>query len=398
MVANKKGKVILLTKRKKSKNKFLVVFFVSVLLLFSLISVIYSNRYVIAGVNKINDFIETEGIIVRNEQVITSPYKGKIEYLVKSGERVRVGTPLFKVITDFEAKKKIEEDILLLKKQLEDEKNSSIPVIEAINKSIIELEKNLYNNNGKAESKSKLKTKLKALYDEKEKMLKERQKNIEIIEGKILELEKKLNVIEPLITSPVAGTVSFSIDGLEEILRIENKKAIENFDIFSLNINNNPEQKGFVEENDKVLKIIDNFNMYILADCKGAKLKIGKLYKIELSSGKNFEARLESVFDNGRAIFYINQDLPELYDQRKEKIKIILKNYEGITLPKSAIIRLGDKDGVYVKEKNRINFKPVDVICEEGGNVIVDGLKPGDIILVKRGFLWNFRQLLMNLL
>ncbi|MGB9840716.1 HlyD family efflux transporter periplasmic adaptor subunit, partial [Thermovenabulum sp.] len=156
------------------------------------------------------------------------------------------------------------------------------------------------------------------------------------------------------------------------------------------------EKKDYVEENEKVLKIIDNFNIYILAECKEKNLKKGRFYNMESSSGENFSAKLEKILGNGRLLFFVNEDLPGLYEKRKEKFKIILKGYEGITLPKSAIIRVGDKDGVFIKERDKLIYKPVEVIFEEGENVVVGGLKPGDIILVKRGLLWNIKEALMN--
>lgn len=391
------SKVVILKRRKKSGKSFIIYFFLCFLLIFFLLSFIFSNKYVIAGINRVSDFMQTEGIIIKNEKVITSPYRGKIEYLVKSGERVRVGTPLFKVITDFEMTKKIEEDVSNLKKQLEDEKNSSIPVLETLNKSIDELEKNLYSGKGKDEDKLKLKAKLKSLYEERERLLKERQKNIEIIQENISELENKRSLIEPVIYSPISGIVSFCLDGFEEKLSLGKEDELGKIDFFSVNnMDTNIEKKDYVEENEKVLKIIDNFNIYILAECKEKNLKKGRFYNMESSSGENFSAKLEKILGNGRLLFFVNEDLPGLYEKRKEKFKIILQGYEGITLPKSAIIRVGDKDGVFIKERDKLIYKPVEVIFEEGENVVVGGVKPGDIILVKRGLLWNFKEVLMN--
>ena len=55
-------------------------------------------------------------------------------------------------------------------------------------------------------------------------------------------------------------------------------------------------------------------------------------------------------------------------------------------IPKNALFFNDGERGVYVLERGERRFKPVEIVAEDENNIIVNGLKQGDkILLNKRG-------------
>lgn len=84
--------------------------------------------------------------------------------------------------------------------------------------------------------------------------------------------------------------------------------------------------------------------------------------------------------------FSINTDLDSLLDSRKIDLEVIVGTHKGCMIPKEGIFYDNGVEGVYVFERGEKCFKPVELVVEDEDNIIVNGIKQGDkILLNKRG-------------
>lgn len=233
-------KVVSIRPKKLNSSKYVligVMLAAALTLIFLLLNHFYFNIYTVAE-GTIQKTLPADALIIKKEAVVTSPADGKLQMLVKPGERVRVGTPLFMVITDLKQKENYEKQISELQdsiKDLRDNLNSSIP-LSVINKSINDTTKKLKDAiaQGQLDKVKALKSELARLMNEKQKQIQYSETNLKAMEKSINELKNKLSSVELLVNAPEAGMVSFNIDGFENILTTDRIKSISSFQLQSI--------------------------------------------------------------------------------------------------------------------------------------------------------------------
>ena len=151
--------------------------------------------------------------------------------------------------------------------------------------------------------------------------------------------ELKLN--SEYVTAPMSGVVSYRVDNLEETLTPNsfqnlNKNFLEDLNLITGQIVTTSNQMG---------KVINNYECYIatIVDSKEAKeTKTGKKVTLRLSTQDEISAIIEyiAVQEDGTIliVFKINECVEKLIDYRKISFDIIWWKYEGLKVPKSAII------------------------------------------------------------
>ncbi|HHW02955.1 MAG TPA: hypothetical protein GXX35_09105 [Thermoanaerobacterales bacterium] len=394
------SKVVPLRPKKRISSKYLLAGAMAavVLTLMLLFNRYYFNTYTVVE-GTVQKSLYADALIIKKETVITSPADGKLQLLVKPGERVRVGTPLFMVITDLDQKEKYEKQISELQgsiKDLQNDLNSHIP-LNVINKSIDDTTKKLKEAiaQGQFDKVRDLKSELARLMKEKQKQIQSGQTNIKAMEKTVDELKKKLSSVELLVNAPEAGMVSFNIDGYENVLTVDCVKNISSSQLQSIK-GQEPEQviPSYATVRRPVLKIVDNFSYYMAVDIKNATLKEGKNYNIVIKTSdfsKKIPAELVDIHENDRVgIFLIEKDLPEIINFRRVDVEIITQTATGSIIPLSGIVNVDGSEGVYLLDgRNRV-FRAVKIIASDGSNAVVEGLKLGDRILIdKKGLTWK---------
>lgn len=394
-------KVVSIRPKKLNSSKYVligVMLAAALTLIFLILNRFYFNIYTVAE-GTIQKTLPADALIIKKEAVVTSPADGKLQMLVKPGERVRVGTPLFMVITDLKQKENYEKQISELQdsiKDLRDSLNSSIP-LSVINKSINDTTKKLKDAiaQGQLDKVKALKSELARLMKEKQKQIQYNETNLKAMEKSINELKNKLSSVELLVNAPEAGMVSFNIDGFENILTTDRIKSISSFQLQSIK-SQVPEREipPAAGINKPVLKIVDNFSWYLAVDIKNAELRTGKNYDIIIKKSpvnEKIRAKLVDIHENNTVgIFLIEKDLPEIMKFRRVNVEIIIQTATGNMVPLSAIVNVDGNEGVYLLEGRSKVFRPVKIIADDGFNVIVEGLKLGDRILIdKKGLIWK---------
>lgn len=332
----------------------------------------------------------SEALVVKHETVVNAPTDGQVNSLVKSGERVRVNTPLFTIVNDDEQKKLYQQQITELEskiRELENSADSNIPV-SLINKSIEDVAEELKNamSKGEYDKVGPLKEKLSKLNKQKQERIEADELNINAIKQKVKELKNNLRKVELLVTAPTSGIISFNIDGYENFFDPENLTDVSLSQIKSLEIHEQENMtSNFIQANTPVIKIIDNFNFYLLLKIDKS-MKQGKNYEIVINdSGERARAKLVSIYgDEPVGIFLINKDIKELIDLRKINVQVFTQIDSGNIIPVSGLFENDDKvKGVYILKRGRKIFKPVDVVSKDEDNIIVNGLQKGDKIKLK---------------
>lgn len=383
-------KVVYLRPKKKS---FVSIRMLLILMIIGTMAFII-NRYfhvktctVTKGV--INESYFTDAIIIKNETPISSPTNGKLQLLVKPGERVRVGTPLFIITIDEKQKELYQKEIAEIEDKivnLQDDIGSSSISLNLLNKSVESTTEKLKDatDSGEFDRVKSLKDELLRLTEEKQKILEYNESNINILEQQLKNLRKKLSEMDIVTYAPEAGVVSFNLDGYEDLLVADRVKDLTYTQLQAVTEDETGKDlPKNIKVNQPVVKIIDNFSWYIAVKLE-KQLDEGKNYNINIDKDKRLKARLMHISKEGNiGFFLINTGLEGLLDPRKVRVEIVTATHSGSIIPTTALFFKEGKEGVYILERGKKRFKPIEIIAKNESKMIVNELKPGDKIIVQ---------------
>lgn len=352
-------------------------------------TVTYGN--VILGFN-------TKAYIIKDEMIIKAPFDGRVEKLVKEGERVSKGRAILEIYSssfDEEKLRQLEAVESELKKQ-----DTNIPFYKDLQKidEMIKKEQDNYKEALKkdAELAKKILRRIDSLKAKKEEILKKGPlvlQNIESLKEQKEYLEKYISDNTVTINSPEAGIISYTFEGVEDILNTKNM-----FDLKIPKLSNlvfeNKEVSGKVKEGQPVVKIVDNFDWYlavILEDKQASLLKEESGIKILFSDYPNeMRGRVIKVYKGDDKLYVgiikMIDEYPDFYKKSKADVEIKLKECWGLKIPVSAIAVENGKEGVWVL-KDRTSkpvFKEIEIEISDGSYAIVKGLKIYDRVLLQK--------------
>lgn len=384
-------KVVYLRPKKKSFKLIHIVMLIFCIVVFVLLIRYFSKKTYIIEEGNLQKSFTSNAVIIRQEKLVKAPAEGKLEIFVDPGNRVRVGDPLFKVIYDVkkykECKKQIvevEDKIKAVKDKQNQQKMQSI-----LDKSIEDMTKSLQDaiSKGDFNKVDNIKSEIIRLKKEKDKRNKIREKNIKTMQKSLQDLKTDLQSTRHIVCAPISGIVSYDIDGMEELLSPNNMQNIT-YDVIknisTKKLNTKKEKISFVDSNQPVLKIIDNFSYYIAVPMK-IKLQEGKNYVVEFTGfDKTAKGKLIQTANKSKTlgIFRLNSDIEELLNERKVEVEVLIDNFYGKIVPVDGLVTLEGQEGVYLIQRRNQVFKPVKVIAKNDEYAIVEGLKIGDKILL----------------
>ena len=350
-------------KRKISKSKVIAA---TVIFAIILIYVIYYTVKLVQ--NPTNTFIVTNGkisqeendigYIVREETVIKGQnYKNGMAKIKNEGEKVAKGDSVFRYYSSGEEnlKSKIAEldveiqelmqnekgnypsDAKLLESQIEKELDSICQVNNA--QKIQEYKKSINTYiTRKAKLSSPSNTKLKELLNQRE------------------EYENKLNSDSENVNATESGIVSYRVDGLENVLTVDDFSKLNNSFLQELNLKTGQT----VASSEEMGKIINNYECYIVFNSntnEAKNSKAGDTLKIRLQNSDAVKATIENIIDeeNGSKTIAIKitNDVEKLISYRKISFDIIWWDAEGFRIPNEAI---KEKDGLAYVVRNRNGY------------------------------------------
>ena len=360
--------------KNKKMNKRIIVYFIFFFIVFYILLSIYllvktPNETIMVDNGTLTLEEASTGYIIREETVLKGEnYKNGLTPIVIEGERAAKGQTVFRYsgMEEEETKEKIAEinakiqealakqpniltttDIKILEKQIDEKsqnlrKLTDVSIISEYKKEIEEI----LNKEAKiAGSQSKSGAYIGQLAKEKE------------------EYENKLTSDSEYIQTPMAGVVSYRVDGLEDILSVNDfstitKDFLENLELKTGKIVSTSNESG---------KIINNFKCYIatVLESEAANTaEIGNKVKITLSSGNEMNGEIKYITKEDKnevlVIIEIKQLTQELIEHRKISINITWWSSSGYKVPNSSVLE--DENGLkYVIKRNAGQDKKVIV-------------------------------------
>ena len=354
---------------KKIKYSNLLVLGIFIYIIFNFLSSIIGKNIqtLVLENEKAEMKISRKCLIVRDEYLLKSNVGGKLNLLVKEGEKITKSQEVANIYGDVDYN--IDEKISDLNEEIEKIKKGEINIskddISNFNKEIESTVSNIQLDLlNKDYSKIKeYKETLNKYVQDKNKLVNNGIDSAKLAvkedEKKILENQKANNV--STYESSISGIISYKYDGKEEKYNYNNLENITKSDIEKekneyKSVENNSDK---IKEDSVILRVINNHNSYIYTYVdKNEKKYFEENESIVLRSGDNeIQATVYKVYeenDNFIAIFKINNQNIGIYDTRVEEFDIIYKQIEGIKIPKYAIKNIDGKEGVYVvSEENK---------------------------------------------
>ncbi|MDR3344417.1 MAG: hypothetical protein LBT21_02305 [Oscillospiraceae bacterium] len=135
-------------------------------------------------------------------------------------------------------------------------------------------------------------------------------------------------------------------------------------------------------------KLVTGFIWYFAAAASpedSQRLKVGEIYPVilEQNGGKRITLTLESIGiqENGQIplVFSCSAQDEQLLRLRVTQLHIILKEAEGLLVPRSAIHVLDGETGVFVRIGNKIRFRRALVRCSGDDYVVVKALTQAEL-------------------
>lgn len=300
------------------------------------------------------------GYIIRNETVIPSEdNENGILQIKTDGQRVAKGDTVLRYYGGEEAN--IQKDItdidVQIQKILEDSKsevNSDIKALVTQAKTQLD---ELYKNN-ELQKIQEYKKDVSTTIAKKAKIIGTSTDNASL--SNLIKqreaLEGQLNTESIELKATESGMVSYRVDGLEEILKIDDFSYLNKDFLEGLNLKTGQ----IIASNEKTVKIIDNFEGYIavvLNSNQAKDARIGDKVNLILSNMKEIKATVSYINvendDSRTIVFKITKGIEELIKYRKISLDVEWWSYEGWRVPNSSILVENGKEYVV---RNRAGY------------------------------------------
>lgn len=382
-------------KRKYTKILTLMVF-VYIILQLSMTFLGKNVNTMVLKSEKVDGKIKTKGLVIREEYVLTSESSGKLELLVKEGEKVKKEQKLANIYSG-KVDSSINTEIEVLNEEINDIKSGENNISkEEIKKLNLDIEKissdmrlNIVDDNYKSIDKKDIDKKI----SDRNRLLNNSidSKNLESKENnkKILttKLDKNLNTI----ISNISGIISYKADGNEDKYGLENIEQITKEDINKADNKYEEVSKDGenIKENQSIVRLVGD-NNYVAICIENKELEnfeINNKIKLKYSKYEN-DAIVYKIYpkdDYCVIILKISNQNVGIYDTRVEEFDIIYKQTEGLKVPKSSVEIIDGKQGVYVVNPETKNAQFIElqgIVYEEDDFVYIDYYK-NDINQIK---------------
>lgn len=387
-------------------KKILMTLFCVFVFLFAAINTVkyFYNPYEYETVyeSTVDDAIETDATVFRNEKVITSDEKGIGVYAVKNGSKVAKDAVVIDYFSDKESAS-ANEQIQTLKNKIAKLNEIEVQsgnyaadydiITSNVTNSLIDYEESLEKEDF-----------AQAALDNEElfyAMCKVGVTNgtIKNIPDKLKSLNDELSTLEKSyskgsessVTSDYSGYFVNSTDGYESSIDIDKVKE--------LSVDSYEKIKPGAVQSNAVGKVICDTNWYVTAvlDAQQAnEVRDNSTVKVIISviGSDKIDAQVVAKnrdADSGKVLVVLsctnmNENIATV---RKQKIKIVTSSYKGLKVNSKAVRFKDGEKGVYVSIGEKPVFRPIDIVYSGEDYVIVDSdsndgqLKIYDDVIIK---------------
>lgn len=350
----------------------------------------------IAKYGSIEDSINIEAYIIREEELLKAPFSGKCVLNYNEGAKVPAGAKvatiykgevddLIRQIEEMEKKiidakrEKLENDLVFINdmKKINDEIAKNVKRLAAMG------------NSGNISKVPEIKKNMDELIRKKATItgsLSTSDVYIQSLVSQKAELEKALEAKKEDIVSQTSGVVTYTTDGVEEFF---NKDAIykaTSADLEKLNIKTSIFKSGEHVEGMKIYgKIINNVEGYLLACVDNRKkfdLSIDQPVKIRMNeignrviNGEVYYLSREEKSGKTVVAVRINKGIDELAGKRKTNIDLIRREISGLKVPVTALRNIDERNGsaeIFTVRYNYTFLKKVKLLGKDTNWAIID--------------------------
>ena len=349
---NKNSKKKKNSTKKVNKNKvlgiILLVLIISFLVyaLYEIISLVAvpTNTFIIEN-GSISSEESVTGYVIREEKIVKGTnYKNGMVQIKAEGEKVAKGENVFRYYgaNEEDIKQKIAETNEKIQKAISGNTQILSGDINALD-SQIDSKIDGINTENEIQKIKEHKKDIDTYITKKSKIAGDLSQAGSYINGLIQEKDKydeELKKNSEYVTAPMSGVVSYRIDNLEEALTPNGFEKLDKKFLEDLGLKTGQ----IVSSNSEAGKIINNYECYIatIMNSKEAKeASIGDKVTLRLSTQDNVTASIEYKNEKDNyvvLVLKINDCVEKLIDYRKISIDVIWWEYEGLKVPKSAII------------------------------------------------------------
>ncbi len=332
---------------------------------------------------------QLSAVIVRDEQAFSQNKYGKIDFVAKEGQVVEKDEKVAQVYSwgysDDVLQELIDIQVQIKRYQENDMlKNVFETDLQTVNSRIGELI-DIFSSGGDGIDLVDIQDELIDLMQRQRTLLEKACTPDETLQNLY---DREDNVVEKLgqwvsdVNSEAAGTISFYIDGYEEMLAPEKIDALNADDVENLFNDTNMQAIDTSSESQPLYRIVNANKWYCLVMCEEEKgLMVDGLYQISFDRfvDQPYTARLMSerkVNDQVLYVFEINDSVGPLLNVRNTMVTI-QRSYQGLTVNENAIT---ERDGVKViildvdGEEKSI---PVEVMYSDGETSIIKKVEGG---------------------
>ena len=292
-----------------------------------------------------------EGWILRDETILQGEnYKNGMVQIVSEGQRIGKDKPAFRYYSSGES------EILSEIDTLDAEINASLESsgITIFSTDITNLEnqiektvESMYNTNNLEEIQDKI-SELDTYITKKTKIagnLSPADSRVKTLIEQRNSLESQLSSSSEVINSPAAGMISYRIDGLEDVLGVNDFSYLNTEFLESLDTR----AGATISTNSEKGKVVDNFECYIASSLNSEKAsvaEVGDKVMLKLPSSEEVEAKIEYIVeeedDKRVVVFKITSNVEELLEYRKIYVDIVWWSYKGLKISNGAILEEND--------------------------------------------------------
>ncbi|NMB16553.1 MAG: hypothetical protein GX980_05530 [Firmicutes bacterium] len=333
---------------------------------------------------------QLEVLAIRREQVFFAPGAGRATLLIKEGQRVPAGTTVVE-IRDETGEQEIQPLLIEAREKVRRFDLEAMEALHHLDEAITELDIKLARTP---------KEKRKALQQEKQKLLEEKEKqsraNAQERKELMSRVEEYLAIWQGVVrhvNTPTAGVIRYEMDGLEGTLTPKTALQLSRSQVGELSpVRETRRSDELVKEGAPLFKLIDNYALFLLGYLEPGSMdyRVGQRVWFRLPGiTQELPGRVEDLGPQGDlqgVLFRIERYLPAFDMLRQLRAEVVTARYQGTVLPRRVLRMRGQQVGVYVRTVDGPAFQSVDVLGEKDGLVCVDGLPRGTRVI--SGGLW----------
>lgn len=383
------------------KTSIIIVAFI-IIYIPSLFKWFYGNSISTAIIynGKIEDSINTDALIVRNEVKIEAPFDGEYIPIYEEGEKVAANSVIATVLK--ESASGILNEVNEINKRIIFAKQKNNKVSGIFNSDIEKLDNEIgYKinlliddiNNNKMESATRLKKEIDNIIQKKAIIIGNEQSNdvyIQSLNEQKDKLEKQMSQSIEEKSTPFSGIVSYSVDGYEDFLRPDTVKDITP-DLFNKLMSEKEENTEKVSRKASMgkpfAKIAKDLEVYLVI-CKDAEtLNYINEDDVVLIRINDINKVVQGIVDyvsedqSGKKVVSLKIDkyTNELSALRKLNIDLIKSTYEGLLIPVRSLLNVNKTRMTANVVVVKANYASIREVLIEGYNseyAVITSLNP----------------------